>query len=155
MSAIGLQTSFELKAIGRIRNAEGKSWIEIDEAYLDAMQGLELFSHILVFYWFHENDTPEKRAVLKVHPSHNPANPLTGIFATHSPMRPNLIALTRCRILKIEGHKIYLDQIDAFDNSPLIDIKCYFPSKDGDIDVRTPNWAGRVKPNNAKRPKLK
>jgi tRNA-Thr(GGU) m(6)t(6)A37 methyltransferase TsaA len=145
MRAIEIPEKFELKAVGRIRNVDGKAWIEVDEAYLEAMQGLELFSHIMVFYWFHENDTPEKRAVLKVHPCHNPANPLTGIFATHSPMRPNLIALTRCRIEKIDENKIYLDRIDAFDNSPLIDIKCYFPPDGRDVDVRTPNWVGRVK----------
>lgn len=145
MSASEIPPSFDLQTVGRIRNLEGKAWIEVDEAYLDAMQGLELFSHILVFYWFHENDTPDKRAVLQVHPCHNPENPLTGIFATHSPMRPNLIALTRCRIMKLEGHKIFLDKIDAHDNSPLIDIKCYFPPEGEDKDVRTPNWAGRLK----------
>ena len=136
---------FELKVIGWIRNIDNKAWIEVDDKYLEAMQGLELFSHILVFFWFHENDTPDKRNVLKVHPCRNPKNPLTGIFATHSPMRPNLIALTRCRIERIEANKIYLDQIDALDNSPLIDIKSYFPHKSGDVEVKTPNWAGRVK----------
>ena len=141
-----LPQSYEVNSIGWIRHAEDKAWIEVDESYLDAMQGLELFSHILVFYWFHENDTPEKRAVLQVHPCKNPANPLTGVFATHSPMRPNLIALTRCRIVKIDGRKIYVDTIDALNNSPLIDIKCYFPREGDEADIRTPNWAGRVKP---------
>jgi len=144
MEAPELSQAFELKPVGRIRNTNETAWIEVDQAYLEAMQGLELFSHILVFYWFHENDTPDKRAVLKVHPCNNPVNPLTGIFATHSPMRPNLIALTRCRITKIDGPRIYLDRIDARDHSPLIDIKCYFPPEGGDDNVRTPNWAGRV-----------
>ena len=136
---------FELKAIGRIRNTDDKAWIEVDKMYREAMQGLELFSHIYVFYWFHENDTPDKRAVLKVYPCRNPENPLTGVFATHSPMRPNLIALTRCQIVKIKTNKIYLDKIDARDNSPLIDIKSYFPHQSGDTDVTTPRWAGRKK----------
>ena len=139
-----LLPSFTVRTIGRIRNIDDEAWIEVEEMYREAMQGLELFSHIYVFYWLHENDTPDKRAVLQVHPCKNPENPLTGIFATHSPMRPNLIALTRCRIVKIEGLRIYLDQIDAFDQSPLIDIKCYFPPEEGDTDVKTPNWAGRV-----------
>jgi len=155
MSTMEIPTSFELTTVGRIRNVDDKAWIEVDEAYREAMQGLEQFSHILVFYWFHENDTPDKRAVIKVHPCKNSDNPLTGIFATHSPMRPNLIALTRCRIQKIEGCKIYLDQIDAHDNSPLLDIKCYFPPEGGDVDVKTPNWAGRINRENANATKLK
>lgn len=140
-----MKETYELIPVGRIHNRDGRAWIEIFEAYGDAMSGLEAFSHINVFYWFDENDTPESRGVLKVHPCRNPENPLTGVFATHSPMRPNLIALTRCKIHKIDGLKIYVDAIDARDGSPLLDIKSYFPPDEGDADVRGPKWAGRPK----------
>ena len=105
------------------------------------MLGLESFSHITVLFWFHENDTPEKRKIMQVHPCNNPDNPLTGVFATRSPLRPNLIAMTTCRIMRIVKTRIYVDHIDARDNSPLIDIKCYIP--DGlDDDVLIPDWVG-------------
>ena len=80
-----------------------------------------------MLYWFHENDTPEKRRTLKVHPRRNLGNPLTGVFATHSPMRPNLIAMTRCRLIAVDGLTLTVDAIDARPGSPVIDIKSFFP----------------------------
>jgi len=141
-----LQT-FTLYVIGRIHNRDDSAWIEIEAPYRDAMMGLEEFSHIHVLYWFHENDTPEGRSVLQVHPCRNLNNPLTGVFATHSPMRPNLIALTRCRILKTDDLIIYIDAIDARDGSPLLDIKSYFPPDTGENEVAVPKW--RLRPTGA------
>ena len=59
---------FEIFSIGRIVNNDEERKIEIDEPFRDAMDGLESFSHANVFFWFHENDTPEGRSVLKVNP---------------------------------------------------------------------------------------
>jgi len=123
-----------------IRNTGEGVRIEIEEKYHDAMSGLEGFSHIVVLYWFHENDTPENRSVLQVHPRKNPNNPLTGVFATHSPKRPNLIGLSICKIQSIAGTTIYVDRIDALDGSPVIDIKCYIPSSRPDLGIRLPDW---------------
>ncbi len=135
--------SFEVYSIGRIRKQDGKAWIEVDAPFRSALLGLEAFSHILVLYWLHDNDTPEGRGVLQVHPQNKASNPFTGVFATHSPRRPNPIALTRCRILGINGLRIDLDTIDARDNSPLIDIKCYIPLESGDADVEIAAWVPR------------
>jgi tRNA-Thr(GGU) m(6)t(6)A37 methyltransferase TsaA len=134
---------FSIRSIGFIRNTGEKAWIEVHEEFREAMTGLEQFSHIHVIYWFHENDTPEGRSVLVVHPCKNPQTPLTGVFATHSPLRPNLIALTRCRVLGIEELTIWVDAIDARDYSPLIDIKCYIPPEDDDQGVKVPDWVPR------------
>jgi tRNA-Thr(GGU) m(6)t(6)A37 methyltransferase TsaA len=129
-----------LHPIGVVRNTGDAAWLEVREEYQDAMLGLEEFSHILVLFWFHENDTPALRATLQVRPRKDPRNPLTGVFATHSPLRPNLIGLTRCRVLAIEGMVIRLDAIDARDGSPLIDIKCFIPDKEPVADIRLPHW---------------
>jgi len=75
-----------------------------------------------------------------VHPRKDPDNPLTGVFATHSPRRPNLIAMTPCRIRAIRGNRIEIDEIDAYDGSPVIDIKCYIPDAVAEADVRLPGW---------------
>jgi len=88
----------------------------------------------------HIYDTPEKRNVLQVHPRSNKKNPLTGVFATHSPLRPNLIAISICKILSIDGNTIRIDKIDAFEGSPVIDIKCFIPSKVAESDIRLPGW---------------
>ena len=132
--------TYTLHPIGLIQKRDDTAWIEIFAEYREAMLGLEGFSHIHVFFWFHENDTAELRRTLQVHPRKDPSNPLTGVFATHSPKRPNLIGLTRCRILGIEGNRITIDAIDARDGSPVVDIKCFIPDAQPLADVRLPDW---------------
>ena len=135
-----MKPEFCLYPIGTIRKHDDRSWIEIRRKFADALLGLEGFSHIHVLFWFHENDNPESRGVLQVHPRRDKRNPLTGVFATRSPLRPNLIGLTRCRILSIKGLKIEIDTIDARDKTPLLDIKCHIPSKTPDTEVGVPDW---------------
>jgi len=135
-----MSESYYLKPVGIIRKSDKKACIEIFEKYKDALLGLDGFSHIVVFFWFHQNDIPEKRKVLQVHPRKDPQNPLTGVFATHSPQRPNLIGLTVCKIISIHEDSIEIEDIDAFDGSPVIDIKCYIPGSVGEKDVRLPDW---------------
>lgn len=134
-----MEKSYLLKPIGIIRKKDGRSWLMIDSCYKDSMLGLEGFSHIHVLYWFHENDTPDLRSIQQVHPRKDKKNPLTGVFATHSPMRPNLIALTLCKILSIHETTIEVEDIDARDGSPLLDIKCYIPY-DKASQIKTPGW---------------
>jgi tRNA-Thr(GGU) m(6)t(6)A37 methyltransferase TsaA len=131
---------FTIVPIGYVRKKDDTAWIEIDDFYSDALLGLDGFSHIQVFYWFHKNDSPEKRQVLRVHPRKDERNPLTGVFATHSPMRPNLVALTLCKIIDLKGTTIKIDEIDAIDGSPVIDIKCYIPTTRSFEDLRLPDW---------------
>ncbi len=133
-----MNMSYSINPIGVVRKTDDDTRIEIFDEYTDGLLGLAGFSHIHVFYWFDQNDTPEKRHTLQVHPRKDPNNPLTGVFATHSPQRPNLIALTRCKIGGIIGNIIEIDDIDAHDGSPVIDIKCYIPPDDE--AVRVPGW---------------
>jgi len=131
---------YQIKPIGNIRKEDQKVWIEIFDEYAEGLLGLDEFSHIYVFYWFDQNDSPDKRKTLQVRPRKDPDNPITGVFATHSPQRPNLIALTLCKIESINGNTIQIEDIDAFDGSPVIDIKCYIPGSVPDADVRLPDW---------------
>jgi tRNA (adenine37-N6)-methyltransferase len=132
---------FRIHPVGIVLKTKGSNRIEIDEAYEEALAGLSEFSHIQVFYWFHKNDMPEKRRTLQVHPKKNHTNPLTGVFATLSPLRPNLIGLSICGIRLIEGNTIVIDDIDALDGSPVIDIKCFVPSRISPSKVKMPDWA--------------
>lgn len=126
--------------IGFVRKEPNTASIVIDEKYRDALLGLEGFSHVIVCYWFDKNDTIQGRAMLRVHPRGDKKNPLTGVFATHSPRRPNLIGITTCRIVSIRDTTIIVDGIDAFDGSPVIDLKCYIPGSGVDGDVMVPDW---------------
>ena len=135
-----MRESFNIFPIGVVKKQNDNVWIEILNDYTEGILGLAGFSHINVLFWFHENDHPEKRAILQVHPRKDEQNPLTGVFATHSPARPNLIGLTRCKILSIEDNRILIEDIDALDETPVIDIKCYIADDAGDSEVRVPDW---------------
>ena len=135
-----MKNTFQLHPIGWIRKKQNSITIEIDPAYSDALLGMDDFSHILVLYWFHENDDPESRNTLQVRPRKNPQNPLTGVFATHAPVRPNLIAVSPCRVESIANNIIEIDDIDARDGSPVVDIKCYVPEKRAFTNLRLPDW---------------
>jgi tRNA-Thr(GGU) m(6)t(6)A37 methyltransferase TsaA len=132
--------SFQIFPVGVVRKTEEATWIDIFDAYSDALLGLDGFSHIQVFFWFHENDEAHKRKVLRVHPRKDKKNPLSGVFATHSPLRPNLIGLTICKVKSIQERRIEIEDIDAFDGTPVIDIKCFIPGSTLNADVRVPDW---------------
>lgn len=134
---------FTVTPIGRIVKEGERTFVRVDARHHDGLLGLEDWSHLWVFYWFDRNDTPERRAVLRVHPRGNRENPLTGVFATRSPMRPNLIALSLCRVVSIKGTDIEIESIDAFEQTPVIDLKPYTPRNDlPQGKVRVPKWAG-------------
>ena len=131
---------FQVHPIGWIHKEGNNVRIDIDPVFQDGLLGLEGFSHIIVCYWFHENDNPGDRRSLQVHPRKNPSNPLTGVFATHAPVRPNLIGISTCRVMSVTGTMIRIDDIDARSGTPVIDIKCYLPDKLDPSEIRSPAW---------------
>lgn len=135
-----MPSTFHMTAIGAIHKTDAQTWIEIEAPYRPAMDGLEGFSHIHVLFWFHKNDHAEGRQVLKVHPRKDTRNPLTGVFATHSPLRPNLIGMTLCRVVAVDPSRIVIDRIDAVDGTPVLDIKCYIPSSRSFENLHLPDW---------------
>jgi tRNA-Thr(GGU) m(6)t(6)A37 methyltransferase TsaA len=122
-----------LTAIGHIRSAlkdrtnaprqatEGapSAMLEILPAFSQAVEGLRPGDEIWLLTWLHDAD----RDTLKVHPRSDPRNPLTGVFATRSPDRPNPIGLHRATLLKLEGTTLYIDALEAIDGTPILDIK--------------------------------
>jgi tRNA (adenine37-N6)-methyltransferase len=137
---------YSIQPIGQVIKSPEKTTLKIFPQFQDGLLGLNGFSHVLVFYWFDRNDTPEKRATLMVHPRRNKANPLTGVFATRSPFRPNLIGLSVCKIKSIDDAGITIDAIDAFDGSPIIDLKPYIPAIDSVPGATMPEWVKRIHP---------
>jgi tRNA-Thr(GGU) m(6)t(6)A37 methyltransferase TsaA len=140
MEKCPMPQSFQIFPVGAVHKREDTTWIEIFEPFAEALLGLEGFSHIQVLFWFHENDTAARRKTLKVHPRKDKNIPLTGVFATHSPLRPNLIGLTVCKIKSIRNRHIEIEDIDAFDGTPVIDVKCYIPNSFDDSEIRLPSW---------------
>ena len=132
--------SFVVRPIGRVEKTDDGARIIVDKQYQPGLLGLEGFSHVYVFWWFDRNDSPDKRAVLQVHPRGNRKNPLTGVFATRSPARPNLIALTLCKVVSIQENAIEVEKMDAFPGTPVLDIKPFIPGYDSTTDAKVPDW---------------
>ncbi len=130
----------ELTVIGHIKKTSGGNYIILDESLLEGLVGIEGFSHIIVIYWLHQNDTPEKRMTLQVHPRKDATIPLTGVFATRSPLRPNPLGVATCKLLFVEGPRLGIGDIDAFDGTPVIDIKCYTGQDVAKETARFPEW---------------
>ncbi|MFA4663378.1 tRNA (N6-threonylcarbamoyladenosine(37)-N6)-methyltransferase TrmO [Pyrococcus kukulkanii] len=125
---------FTVHPIGYIRK-ESEVFIEVLPEFLEAVDGLREGDWIKVVVWLHESDTPERRKVLKVHPYGNPKNPLTGVFATRSPLRPNPFALYTVRIERIEGNRLYISWVDAYDGTPVLDIRIFVERLDCPSEV--------------------
>ncbi|MFP3928812.1 MAG: tRNA (N6-threonylcarbamoyladenosine(37)-N6)-methyltransferase TrmO [Desulfobacteraceae bacterium] len=134
---------YRLTPIGTVHHDDSGISIEIQEAFEEALLGLEDFSHLVLLYWMNGKDNPKDRAIRRVHPMANPANPLRGVFATRSPARPNPIGLDVARILSIEGRRIRVDKTDALDGTPLLDIKPFIPRSDARAEAAVPAWVSR------------
>jgi len=141
-----LRAKFSLEQIGRVERRDGKVFIVMAPYLAEGLAGIDDFSHLWVIYWFHGNDTPEKRRTLKVHPRGNPVNPLTGVFATRSPVRPNLLGMQACRLVGRQGNRLEVAGLDAWDGSPVIDLKPYIPQIDAVPQAAIPPWAAAPPP---------
>jgi tRNA-Thr(GGU) m(6)t(6)A37 methyltransferase TsaA len=94
-------------------------WLELNEKVTPALEGTSSGDEIILITWFHQS----KREVLTVHPRGDRNNPLTGVFATRSPDRPNPLGLHRVRVLEISGNKLKVGPLEAIDGTPVVDIK--------------------------------
>jgi tRNA-Thr(GGU) m(6)t(6)A37 methyltransferase TsaA len=132
---------FEVFPIGYVRRRDGGVFIDILEAYRPALHLLGHFSHVMVLWWATLNDAPEARQHTLSRPPYALDRP-TGVFACRSSRRPNPILLTTCRILRVdeEAGVVQVGNIDAFDGSPVIDLKAYFPASDRVKDAHLPEW---------------
>lgn len=127
---------------GEVRWEEIVSRIEVREDLLPALEGVEEFSHLLILFYF--DRLPPEAAPLQVHPERRPEMPLVGVLATRSPHRPNPIGLTAVELLRREGNVLWVRGLDAFDGTPVLDIKPYLPRGDHLEEVRIPDWLRRL-----------
>ena len=124
---------YEVRPIGAIRSTlkhrrdaprqgdEGApdAWLEIEPTVAEALSGLDVGDDVIVITWFHE----ARRDELKTHPRGDLSIPLTGVFATRSPDRPNPLGLHRVTVLEIAGNRLRVGPIEAIDQTPIVDIK--------------------------------
>jgi tRNA-Thr(GGU) m(6)t(6)A37 methyltransferase TsaA len=134
-------SSFTLEPVGFIRSTlkrreeaprqgpEGApdAWLEIEPQFADALLGLEVGHELIVITWLHQAD----RGVLKNHPRSDENRPLTGVFYTRSPARPNPLGLHPVTVREIKGTRLKIGPIEAFDGTPVVDIKSASTRADG------------------------
>jgi tRNA-Thr(GGU) m(6)t(6)A37 methyltransferase TsaA len=123
----------QFRAIGVIRSAlksRGKApkqgtegapdaWLEVRSSAALGLDGLLAGDEIIIVTWLHR----ARRDVLKVHPRSDPRRPLTGVFATRSPDRPNPLGLHRVIVRRVVKNRLRIGPIEAIDGTPVIDIK--------------------------------
>jgi tRNA-Thr(GGU) m(6)t(6)A37 methyltransferase TsaA len=134
------RTEYLLRPIGRIQSvlrqlgeaprqgSEGApdAWLEVDSMYAPALRGIVVGDDVIVVTWLHRAD----RDVLEVHPRNEPSNPLTGVFATRSPHRPNPLGLHRVTVHEMSGTRMRIGPIEAIDGTPVVDVKAVLHADD-------------------------
>lgn len=103
------------------QGAEGApdAWLEIEPWAVAALDGIAPGDELILITWFHR----ARRDVFRVHPRSDPKNPLTGVFATRSPDRPNPLGLHPVVVRSVEGNRLRVGPIEAIDGTPVVDIK--------------------------------
>jgi tRNA-Thr(GGU) m(6)t(6)A37 methyltransferase TsaA len=132
--------TFSIEPIGVIRSeikqiedaplfyTEGapNAFLDLMPAYKDGLDRMQAGDDIIVITWLHR----ARRDVLKVHPRGDASNPITGVFSTRSPDRPNPLGLHRAKVLEITAGRLHIGPIEAIDGTPVIDIKPVVASTD-------------------------
>lgn len=103
----------------------------------DATLGLGEFSHIEVVFHFHKETRIRRGAA---HPRGNPAWPRVGMLASHSPVRPNHLGVSRCALLDVAGLELTVLGLDAIGGTPILDIKPYTTEFQPHGPIREPAW---------------
>jgi tRNA-Thr(GGU) m(6)t(6)A37 methyltransferase TsaA len=152
---MGNESCLALKPIGRIVQgviradgprskrsdlADKQALLEIDTDWAGALDGIEEFSHIWVVWWLDRSPPGAELDSLQVRPEGRAEMPLRGIFATRSPRRPNPIAMTPVRLLERKGTMLTVAGLDAFEGTPIIDLKPYIRRGDLVPEATTPDW---------------
>ncbi len=99
------------------------AWVEIDDVYASALDGLAVGDAVILITWLDRAD----RSVLQTHPRNDESRPLAGVFVTRSPHRPNPVGLHRVTVRDIEGTRLRVGPLEAVDGTPVVDLKPVLP----------------------------
>ena len=123
--------SLILRPIGRVRGGA----IRLHKRWTKALDGIEGFSHLIVLFWLHQAHKPD----LKIHLKGVKRIPKIGYLATRTPHRANPIGVTVVRLSKRHGPILWVEGLDAWDGTPVLDVKPY-TKKDSIRRLRMPGW---------------
>ena len=132
-----MKTPYEIRPIGHVESplvdresapkqgSEGvpDAWLVFDPDVAGGIRDLAVGDDVFVLTWLHH----AQRDVLAVHPRDDPRNPEKGVFSTRSQDRPNPIGLHRVNIAAIDGPRVLVRDLEAFDGTPIVDVKPVLP----------------------------
>jgi tRNA-Thr(GGU) m(6)t(6)A37 methyltransferase TsaA len=128
-----MTTAYEIRPIGYVDSTlldresapkqgfEGspEAWLVFNADVAEGIRDFAVGAEVFVLTWLHL----AQRDVLAVHPRDDPRNPQTGVFSTRSQDRPNPIGLHRVQIAAIDGPRVLVRDLEAFDGTPIVDVK--------------------------------
>jgi tRNA-Thr(GGU) m(6)t(6)A37 methyltransferase TsaA len=116
-----IRSRLKQRAGAPMQGSEGApdAWLEVSRDAAPGLAGLAAGDEIIVITWLHRG----RRDVLRVYPRSDRHRPLTGVFATRSPDRPNPLGLHRVTVRRIAGNRLRIGPIEAIDGTPVVDIK--------------------------------
>lgn len=130
-----------IKTIAEDNEIKDKSLISqivFHEDLVEGLSGISGFSHLFILFYLNQV-TSKQRKTVKVHPRGRKDMPLVGVFATRTMLRPNPIGLTLVELVKVEGNVLTVRGLDAYDATPVLDIKPY-DFWDTAKNVKVPDW---------------
>lgn len=132
-----------------IENKKDTGWgsdvseIILNEQYADGLIGLSDFSHLIVVYYLDQvSFSMEKHLVRR--PQGREDMPMVGILSQRAKDRPNPIGITSVEIVKVNKNIITVKGLDAIANTPILDIKPYYPMYDCKANAVVPEWVMRL-----------
>ena len=111
------------------RESDAVCIVELDRRWAEGLKEVETCSHLVLLYWM---DKSPRDLVLQVPGDYGVSR---GTFALRSPARPNPVAMSVVRLLRVEGNRLSVAGLDCLDGTPLLDIKPYFASTDSVPDA--------------------
>jgi tRNA-Thr(GGU) m(6)t(6)A37 methyltransferase TsaA len=128
-----MTTPYEIRPVGHVESTlvdrraapkqgfEGApdAWLVFVPEVAEAIRDLAVGTDVLVLTWLHQ----ARRDVLAVHPRDDPRNPETGVFSTRSQDRPNPVGLHRVQVAAVDGLRVLVRDLEAFDGTPIVDVK--------------------------------
>jgi tRNA-Thr(GGU) m(6)t(6)A37 methyltransferase TsaA len=116
-----IRSSIKKRSEAPKQGSEGApdAWLEVSPLVAEGLDGLAAGDDVIVVTWLHQ----ARRDVLKVHPRSERHRPLTGVFATRSPDRPNPLGLHAVTVREVAKNRLRIGPIEAIDGTPVVDIK--------------------------------
>jgi tRNA-Thr(GGU) m(6)t(6)A37 methyltransferase TsaA len=130
----------------RIKETMADGWAEVESRIVlrpdlaPMLLNLGDYSHVIVVFWPHNVPDDVRGSKPQLHPRDDPQNPLMGVLATRSQIRPNPVLVSPVRLLEVKENVLKVRGLDAIDGTPVLDVKPYLPFYDSIADARVPKW---------------